>query len=237
MTIYDNLIKQIKNLLPAGKRFSVKKTNLEKGSKNSILFAKDTAYELGGSQKPCVSTVAVTGNMKFDNCITLIGKDLFEIKEDSPFGKIVFIETNSIETENEDDAFAKIKELETLRYNFYLDGFMTRASALNMREQIRVSKKTVKNKISFADYGSAVIEEYLKNPAVKSIEIIFITEFDKFDELTAIAEKIKNTTSALNHILDNVMFDCSACSLKEICDEVEGMKELHMKKAKNNYGQ
>ena len=46
-----------------------------------------------------------------------------------------------------------------------------------------------------------------------------------------LAVKIKRTTSALNHILDNV-FDCSTCNLKEICDEVEGMKELHIKKAK-----
>lgn len=232
MTIYDNFIKQIKNLLPAGERFSCRKANIAKGDKNNILFAKDTAYELGGSQKPCVSTIAVTDSMTFENSITLIGKDLFEIKEDSPFGKIIFIEINDSDEKSDDETFSQIKNLEMLRYNFHLDGFMTRASALNMREQIRVSKKAVKNKITFADYGSAIIEEYLKNPIVKSVEIIFITDFDKFRELTSLAEKIKETTSALNHILDNVIFDCSSCNLKEICDEVEGMKELHMKKAK-----
>ncbi len=108
---------------------------------------------------------------------------------------------------------------------------MTRASALSMREQIRVSKKAVKKGITFADYGSVLLQEYLKNPIVKSAQIIFITQFEKFDELLMLADKIKSTTSALNHILDNV-FDCSTCNLKEICDEVEGMKELHIKKAK-----
>ncbi|MDE5872919.1 MAG: carbon monoxide dehydrogenase, partial [Lachnospiraceae bacterium] len=82
------------------------------------------------------------------------------------------------------------------------------------------------------DLGRSLIDEYLKNPIVKSVQIIFITQFDKFDELLMLADKIKSTTSALNHILDNILFDCSTCNLKEICDEVEGMKELHMKKAK-----
>ena len=109
---------------------------------------------------------------------------------------------------------------------------MTRASALSMREQLRVSKKAVKSKVSFADLGNALIDEYLKNPIVKSVQVIFITEFDDFHALLMLADKIKSTLSALNHILDNVIFDCSTCNLKPICDEVEGMKELHMKKAK-----
>lgn len=231
MTLYNQLIHHIKELLPpCEKCFACKKTPLKQGDKNAILLLKDTAYELGGSQKPCISTMAVTSSMQFDNSICLYGKDIPEIKEDTAFGKIVFLEIEDID---EKSAFDKIKALELVRYNYCPEGFMTRASALSMREQIRVSKKTVKKGISFADYGSALVQEYLKNPIVKSVQIIFITQFDKFDELLMLADKIKSTTSALNHILDNVIFDCSTCNLKEICDEVEGMKELHMKKAKS----
>ena len=196
MLLYNQLIRQIKDLLPpCEKRFSYKKVSLKQGDKNAILLLKDTA-----------------------------------------FGKIVFLEIEEID---EETAFDRIKELELIRYNCSPDGFMTRASALSMREQIRVSKKAVKKGITFADYGSVLLQEYLKNPIVKSAQIIFITQFEKFDELLMLADKIKSTTSALNHILDNV-FDCSTCNLKEICDEVEGMKELHLKKAKqspftNNY--
>lgn len=231
MILYNQLINQIKALLPpCAKSFSYKKSALKQGNKNSILFLKDTAYELGGSQKPCISTMAVTSSIQFDNSICLYGKDLPEINEDTAFGKIVFLEIEDID---EETAFDKIKELELVRYNFCPEGFMTRASALSMREQLRVSKKAVKKRISFADYGSALLQEYLKNPIVKSVQIIFLTQFDKFDELLMLADKIKSTTSALNHILDNVIFDCSTCNLKEICDEVEGMKELHIKKTKN----
>ena len=103
---------------------------------------------------------------------------------------------------------------------------MTRASAFNMREQIRVSKKAVKNGVTFSDYGSSLIKAYLEFPMVKSVQIIFITDFDCFNELGVICDKVRQTTDALNHILDNVLLDCNTCNLKSICDEVEGMKEL-----------
>lgn len=231
MVLFDSFILQIRELLneKSIKTESYNPTKLKAADKNSVLFLKDTAYELGGSQTKCVSTLAVTSDIKFNNETHILGKDIFEIKEDTPFAKVVLLEIEDID---EETAFEKIKELEHIRYQFCPEGFMTRASALNKREQIRVSKKAVKNKISFADYGDAVIGEYLKNPLVKSVELILVTDkFFDYDKLGELAEKIKDTTSALNHIFDNILFDCKSCNLKEICDEVEGMKELHMKTA------
>ena len=175
------------------------------------------------------STVAVCDSIKFDNCTYLYGKDIPEIKSDCCFGKIVFLEIKDIGEEQ--SAFDKIKELERLKYSFCPEEFMTRASAFNMREQIRVSKKAVKNGVTFSDYGSSLIKAYLEFPVVKSVQIIFITDFDRFNELGMICDKVRQTTDALNHILDNVLLDCNTCNLKSICDEVEGMKELHMKNA------
>ena len=34
-------------------------------------------------------------------------------------------------------------------------------------------------------------------------------------------------TGTLTHIFEGLPTDCSVCALKDICDEVEGMKELH----------
>lgn len=231
MVLYDSFISQIKELLndKNAKTEPYKSSKLAIADKNNVLFLKDTAYELGGSQTKCVSTIAVTSDIKFNNETHILGKDIFEIKEDTPFAKVVLLEIEDIDGQT---AFEKIKELEHIRYQFCPEGFMTRASALNMREQIRVSKKAVKKKISFADYGNSVICEYLKNPIVKSVELILVTEKDfDYGKLYELSEKIKDTTSALNHIFDNVLFDCKSCNLKEICDEVEGMKELHMKTA------
>ena len=43
----------------------------------------------------------------------------------------------------------------------------------------------------------------------------------------AAAKKANDITNTLTHILEGLPTDCSVCSLKGICDEVEGMKELH----------
>lgn len=230
MKLYNNLINEIKSSLTDSKRLEKSTAQLNVSNKNSVIFLSDTAFELGGNNKPCVSSLAVSSDLEFSNSVFSQGKDLNEIKSDSPFGKFVFVQIENFP--DEQDTFNKIKELEALRYHLSIDGFMTRASALNMREQIRVSKKALKSGVTFADYGNALLNEYLKFPYVKSAEIYFVTDYCDFDVLNSIAKKISQTTSALNHIFDNVMFDCSSCNLKEICDEVDGLKELHLKNVK-----
>lgn len=231
MVIYNSFIEQLKSLVGDLCVLDTTPSRLRDAGKNDIIFNRDTAFELGGSQLPCVSTLAVSSTIKFSDRAYLVGKDLDKIKKDAPFGKIVLLEIE--EPDGDDEAFKHIKELDQVKYKFYVKDFMVRASAFSMREQIRVGKNAIKEGYTFADLGNKLIEEYKKYPIVKSVDIIFITEFDHFGELNTIAQKIKDATSALNHILDNVIFDCSACNLKEICDEVEGMKELHMKKTKN----
>ncbi len=229
MRLYNNLINEIKINLSNSKALPFGKT-LDVSDKNSVIFLSDTAFELGGNQKSCVSSLAVSSDMVFSNSVFLQGNNLNEINADSPFGKFVFIQIEDFE--DEQNTFNKIKELEALRYHLSVDGFMIRASALNMREQIRVSKKAIKSGVTFGDYGNALLQEYLKFPYVKSAEIYFVTDNCDFEKLNEIAKKISQTTSALNHIFDNVMFDCSTCNLKEICDEVDGLKELHLKTVK-----
>jgi hypothetical protein len=42
-----------------------------------------------------------------------------------------------------------------------------------------------------------------------------------------VAKKAGDVTNTLTHILEGLPTDCSVCALKDVCDEVEGMKELH----------
>lgn len=157
MDLYNSLINQIKNLLPEneGKRFSYRKSTLKKGDKNQILFLNESAFELGGSQTHCLSTMAVSSSIEFENSVLLFGKDLYQLKQDNEFGKIVLAQIDDID---EEAAFDTVKNIELVRYNYCPEGFMTRASALSMREQLRISKNTVKNKVSFADYGMRLLK-------------------------------------------------------------------------------
>ena len=58
--------------------------------------------------------------------------------------------------------------------------------------------------------------------------MLFITLPDfPYDELEALARRGEALTSSLHRIFDNLVMDCSACSLKPVCDQVEGLRELH----------
>ena len=77
MVIYDTLIDCIKDILPSDiRKLDYKKTAIVKGSKNDIIFARDSAYELGGSVLPCVSTLAVSSEKVFSDCSYLLGKEI-----------------------------------------------------------------------------------------------------------------------------------------------------------------
>ena len=58
--------------------------------------------------------------------------------------------------------------------------------------------------------------------------VIFMTDPSiDYAKLKALAKKSADVTGTLTHILEGLPTDCSVCALKDICDEVEGMKELH----------
>ena len=72
------------------------------------------------------------------------------------------------------------------------------------------------------------IAEYRKNANVVAAKVIFITDpsFD-YSAMKDIAKKASAVTGTLTHILEGLPTDCTVCALKDVCEEVEGMKELH----------
>lgn len=200
--------------------------------RSELVFLKDCAFELGGSDLPCVGFSLITQNIDLVNETVLIGRDIRDIAEDVPYAKIVLLQT--IENKNSDQQlYYLIKETDYLKYKINVSGFMSRASAFNRREQVRVSKTAVKNGLSFEKIGNALINEYLKLPFVKHATVIFVThlipDFEKFEN---IANKSAQITKALNHIFDDLTMDCKNCNLKTVCDEVDGLKELHARSLK-----
>ena len=105
---------------------------------------------------------------------------------------------------------------------------MVRMSPESHREQIRVSKKAIAGGISFEKLGVNYIAEYKKNPNVVNATVIFATDPTlDYAKLQALAKMSVDVTGTLTHIFEGLPTDCSVCALKDICDEVEGMKELH----------
>ena len=52
--------------------------------------------------------------------------------------------------------------------------------------------------------------------------------------LAALSRKAKSITEAVQHTLELGELDCASCKMKPICDEVDGLRELHLKREKEN---
>ena len=81
--------------------------------------------------------------------------------------------------------------------------------------------------------GCSLIRAFKENDDVEFVRTVFITkkEFD-YRALSDLAQKAKKTTDAVHSTLQLDELDCASCKMKPICDEVEGLRELHLKKEK-----
>ena len=201
---------------------------------------KESAYELGGDNKPAVNYACISSDdYVTEDEIWVYGKDLNEINGSVSFARIVLVKVDSLKGEGEEDTeplFRAIQDIDFVKYHVYPKGYMIRSSSDSFREQVRVSKDAVKKGISFEQVGNSYIKEYKKNPNVLAVRVIFATVDDAdYAEMRKDAKKVRDITKTLSKILEGMATDCHSCSLKEICDEVEGLKELHFGKEKKEF--
>lgn len=235
MRIYDEIIRKTTELLAANEAriypYSTKNVAAE-GKKNELILAKEAAFELGESILPSLSYTAITDNEQLvsGDRILLFGKDLQELADNTAFARIAVLLTDNIEENGEQGAYSIIKNIDMKKYDVSPVGYMMRASALSNREQVRVSKNAIKAGLSFESVGNLFISKYKENKHVRAVTVIFVTLPDApYAELERLADGSVEITRALNHILADIKMDCCACEWKPVCDEVEGMKEMHSK--------
>ncbi len=225
MEIFDSLIKEVTEIIePYSKTefFYEKENSWEDVGHNQVILQKETLFELDG-----VGFNLLTSS-HIDDSVVVIGKDLQDLKKNSKFARICFIEFE----ENEDiqKTYNLIRKIEYTKYHFFPDGYMIRTSAKAHKESVRVSKTAVKKGISFQKIGNLLISKFKENLAVKGVKVVFVTEAAvDFFFLENLSRKNHEITETLNQVMNNLTFDCDTCNLKAICDEVEGMRELHFK--------
>ena len=192
--------------------------------KNQLIFQKDMAYELGGGTLPAISGIALTDNPEHvqEDEIWLLGRDLAELKEDTPYARIALIRVREERMGDADAQYQTIRRIEYSRYHLNPRGYMMRISAMNQREAVRVSRAALQEGLSFTKVGELFLQAYHKHPEVEAVKLIFITQPDfPFGELSKLMTKSEQITQTLDHLLKKVKMDCNACNLKEICAEVE----------------
>lgn len=235
MELYNEVIRETEGLLE-GKPlqswdYDSSAAWLDAGA-SELVLGRDAAFELGGSGKPALHYTCVTTSPSLveRDQVLLWGPDLRELRADAPYARIALLRVGDIESDDGDDtvAYNAIKDMEFVKYHVFPKGYMLRISTEDNREQVRVSRKALGEGMSFYRVGCDFIRCYRKNPNVLGVKLIFITAPDgPYEALAACGRRSTAITRTLCTILDGLPMDCSACHLKPICDEVEGMRELH----------
>lgn len=238
MSVFDQLIKDTNSVLDKKVFVSFDYSDNYKkfvSDKQELIFKKEAQFELGGENLNSVAFSLFTedDNLVNKDEIIVIGKDLNEIKKDSSFARIALVKTKGVYLRGEQASYFILETINLKRYNINLKGYMIRTSVLSNREQVRVNKEAIKNKMSFRDVGSMYIDEFKKNQYVEAVKMIFINDEDvdyiKLEDISTTSLKIFR---ALNHAISDLKMDCKRCEWRTLCSQVEGMKELHEKMIK-----
>lgn len=236
MEIFADVTEKMMSLLPETADKSVlfdSSLCAENGDKNAILFRSDTAYELGGSGKASVSSIVFTDLPSMGDEVVLYGPDLSDIKEDIPFAHLTFV---SLKQKNDEElTYEQLKDIGFTAFQIYPKGYHIRISPSASKEQVRVAKDVLESEqpLSFVNVGCSLIRAFKENDDVESVRTVFITKKDfDYRELSALAQKAKRITDAVHSTLQLSELDCASCKMKPVCDEVEGLRELHFKMEK-----
>lgn len=230
MNLFDDIITQELALLEG---FTPVSLPYVKGwaddGNNGIILRSDMAYELGGNNLFALSDTTMTEKNDYisKNELLLYGPDLNELCADSPYARIVFLKVKE-DAFSKDKIYNEVTKITFSRYHVHPHGFMPRISSANHREPVRISKESLKNGLDFSKVASMYLDEYLKNERVEFAKIIFVTDPEfNYSELERLSSKSAAVISALDEVMKNLLMDCQTCKLKPVCDEVEGIKELH----------
>ncbi len=196
-----------------------------------MILAREMAYELGGAGTLGLSgCLYTTEPILFPQGVYLYGKDLPQIRESQSYARLVLVELE--ETDSEEALYRKFREVDYVRYHIHPEGYMARISPVSQREPVRVSQKALKKGVRFVEIGDLYLMQYQKIPQIKTVNVIFVThsafDYCMLEDRLGRAEQI---TQSLNHIFTGLSMDCDHCGLKTVCDEVEGLRELHFRRA------
>ncbi len=233
MRLYEEIVFQWQQLLEG---FEVKKLPVvspgweDSGSRNMVLRS-DMAFELGGEGLPALGATAVTEESMLRDEIWLCGPDLGEIHGDAPYARLTVAGVQKGLPDGGSALYQAIKRIDFVRFHVNPQGFMSRISTLRGRESVRVSREALRQGMNFSQVGSRMLESYHENPKIKAVRLIYITDpAFPFEKLAETVKMCQDVTRAIDHAMTAPMTDCNVCSLKKVCDEVEGIRELHFGK-------
>ena len=214
---------------------------------HGMILRSDMAFELGDGAAPAIGCTVITGSRELvpGDALRLIGPDLPAIAAAGggarggaaaagsaapahPFARIALVRVSASVPAEGQALYRAVRDLEHVRYRFYPEGFMLRVSARKHRESVRLSRDALARGLTLGVTGNQMIAAFHKNPQVEAVDLTYITDpaFD-YPALDACVREAEGIVRAIDHIMATAVVDCDACGLKNVCNEVEGLRELH----------
>ncbi|MBC8246976.1 MAG: hypothetical protein H8E81_05270 [Deltaproteobacteria bacterium] len=234
MTLFDGLIKEIRELIEQANREGQTRIFPEKGvipwfssGKRNIVLKPDVGVELGNPADESAAFLVWTNNPDLvqDGVIRLEGPDIWECENrHMPFGKIMLIGGIGFDEEN---CCERHREMELLRYDLSLEGYMIRAVSQYMREWSRVSRKAVAARFSFSILGSALIKLYKSLEYIDAVEVFFVSSSpEAVRRIRGFGEQVIRYIGTMRKLSEPHLLDCDSCEYRDVCDDISELRAI-----------
>ncbi|HDP24380.1 MAG TPA: hypothetical protein ENN34_02950 [Deltaproteobacteria bacterium] len=199
------------------------------GGNRGIVMKEDLGLELGSPDVESVSSLLWTVNLSgvSGGRITLIGPDFPEARNPAlPFGKVVLVGVDGFTEEN---TYDRHRDMDFLRYDLDLKGFMIRAVSQYQKEWCRISKEAIQSGFSAQILASALMRLFHARDYVQSVEVIMVTSSpEDVTELRGIVAPAARIIAAMDKMALELNFDCEACDYQDVCDDAEQLKSMRL---------
>ena len=202
------------------------------GGANNIVMNDEMGLELGNPRDESVACILWSEDPALvrDGAFTLIGPDFPESDQTHlPFGKVVLVGVDGF---NDENAYERYSELDLLRFDIDLRGFMLKAASQHQREWCRISREALSGGFSSRDVVVELMKLFRTRPYVRSVEVLFVTASpEAVRSLREIVQPAVRVVEAMNKMMEELELDCDECEYIDVCDEAEelrGMKKRAM---------
>jgi len=230
--MFDDLIKEIREFIEQAGQEGRTRSFLEKdviswprAGKRNVVLKSDLGIELGNPSDESVSFLVWTNNLDLvqDGVITLDGPDISGCKNrHMPFGKIMLIGGKEF---NEENCSERCREMELLRFDLSLKGYMLRAVSQYMREWSRVSQEAVAARFSFSILGRALIKLYRSLEYIDAVEVFIISSSpEAIRRIRGFGQQVMHYIGAKRKMSEPHVLDCDSCDYRDVCNEVGGLR-------------
>ncbi len=235
MELYEDLISGVRDFVAQRQDATPFRQYQEKdlpawpeGQKGRIVMQSETAVELGHPDSISTAFLLWSNQREIihDGHVSLLGSELSEMDQPQlPFGKVLLLGVSDFTTDN---AFERQRELDRLRFELELSGYMLRAVSQYGREWSRVSKQALAQGGTLAALGGEWLRLYRSHPLVKAAEILLVTSSSQdVSALQQIGKQAERRTRAMDRIAAEYSLDCDSCEYNDVCNEVDALRAMH----------